>query len=51
MSKLHDLSEPGLLVLNSEYEFYDLFVLLKEKFRINIPSTALMKGGNWKSIF
>ena len=38
-------------MIKSEYEFYEIFVLLSEKIKINIPDTGLMKGGRLSTRF
>lgn len=44
-SELHDYDEYGLITIKSKYEFFDIFLLLKEKFAMKIPDTAIMNKG------
>lgn len=46
-SNLHDIREQGLITVTSDYEYYDAFMLIKEKFKINIPDTAIIKMGKY----
>jgi len=41
----HSFNEPNLIQITSEYEFYDMFLVIKEKFRLRIKETILMKKG------
>lgn len=41
----HNYLEAGLVQITSEYEFYDLFLVVKEKLALKIKDTILMKKG------
>ena len=45
LSTAHNFNDPRLVKITSNHQFYDMFLVIKEKLRLRINETVILKKG------